>query len=49
MLSLQNASERGLAEQLQMGKVSVSINLGKSTNFMRKHGQEKENVINQWR
>lgn len=52
MLSLQNISEHYLGEQPQMGKVSVSINLGESTNIIRKHGQEKEekeNVINQSR
>lgn len=52
MLSLQNISERYPGEELQMGKVCVSINLGESTNVIRKHGQEKEekeNVINQSR
>lgn len=52
MLSLQNISERYLGEEPQMGKVGVSINLGESTNVIRKQGQEKEekeNVINQSR
>lgn len=52
MLSLQNAFERYPDEQPQMGKVSVSINLGRSTNIIRKHRQEKEekeNLINQSR
>lgn len=52
MLSLQNISEHYLGEEPQMGKVGVSINLGESTNVIRKHGQEKEekeNVINQSR